>query len=109
MEKRISLTLGPLLFLWPVEKIWDFYMRVADEAPVDIVYLGEVVCSKRVPLHSQILPALVERLSRGGKTVVLSSLALITLAREKNYCAELMGTEGFECEINNLTALAYLK
>ena len=43
------LTLGPLLFHWPAHKRRDFYLRIADEAPIDTVYLGEVVCSKREP------------------------------------------------------------
>ena len=46
---RMNLTLGPVLFNWPVGRWVDFYARVADEAPVDRVCLGEVVCSKRQP------------------------------------------------------------
>jgi collagenase-like PrtC family protease len=106
--RDISLALGPLLFHWPVEKIWDFYARVADEAPVDTVYLGEVVCSKRLPHYCDALPALAERLRRGGKTVILSSLALVTLVRERKACAELMQNDVFEVEVNDLTALAFL-
>ncbi len=37
---KASLTLGPVLFNWPAETWRDFYFRIADEAPVDIVYLG---------------------------------------------------------------------
>lgn len=109
MKQNISLAMGPLLFHWPVEKISDFYARVADEAAVDAVYLGEVVCSKRLPHYSAALPALAERLRRGGKTVILSSLALVTLMRERKACAELMAGEDFEVEVNDLTALAHLK
>ena len=109
MKQNISLAIGPLLFHWPVEKISDFYARVADEAPVDTVYLGEVVCSKRLPHYSDALPALAERLRRGGKKVILSSLALVTLARERKACAELMQNDEFEVEVNDLTALAFLE
>lgn len=45
-----ELTLGPVLFNWTPEVWRDFYFRVANEAPVTIVYLGEVICSKRAPL-----------------------------------------------------------
>ncbi len=45
-----ELTLGPVLFNWAPERWRDFYFRIADEAPLDIVYLGEVVCFKRAPL-----------------------------------------------------------
>jgi len=41
-----ALTLGPLLFNWNPEQRRDFYARIADEAPVDCVYLGEVILLK---------------------------------------------------------------
>jgi len=43
-----ELTLGPVLFNWQLERWRDFYFRIADEAPVSTVYLGEVICFKRV-------------------------------------------------------------
>ncbi len=46
MGDRAKLTLGPVLFDWPPEEKRDFYLRVAEEAPVDVVYLGEVVSSQ---------------------------------------------------------------
>ena len=58
-----ALTLGPLLFNWKPERRRDFYARVADEAPVDCVYLGEVVCSKREPFFVDDLPTIAERLA----------------------------------------------
>jgi collagenase-like PrtC family protease len=103
-----QLTLGPLLFNWPAERWSDFYARIADEAPVDRVCLGEVVCSKRLPFYADRIPDAIERLQRGGKTVVLSSLALVTLAREQQLCADLAAGDGFGVEINDLTMLAHL-
>ena len=43
---RVALTLGTLLHNWPADRRRDFYFRIADEAPVDTVCLGEVVCAK---------------------------------------------------------------
>ena len=77
-----ALTLGPLLFNWKPERRRDFYFRVADEAPVDCVYLGEVVCSKREPFFVDDLPMIAERLAAAGKQVVHSTLALVTTDRE---------------------------
>jgi len=77
-----KLTLGPLLFHWKREQRRDFYARIADEAPVDCVYLGEVVCSKREPGYYDDLPDITDRLIAGGKQVVLSTLALVTSDRE---------------------------
>nr|MDA8251874.1 U32 family peptidase [Rhodospirillales bacterium] len=73
----IGLTLGPLLFHWPRARRRDFYFRIADEAPVDCVHLGEVVCSKREPFAAPDIPEIAGRLQAAGKQVVLSTLALV--------------------------------
>ena len=59
---RSRLTLGPLLFHWSGQKRRDFYFRIADEAPVDTVYLGEVVCSKRESVFALFRAEVIERL-----------------------------------------------
>ena len=105
---RLGLTLGPLLFNWQSAMIVDFYARIADEAPVDAVCIGEVVCSKRHPLHAAALAEVCARLRRAGKKVVLSTLALATLPRELREFAALMEQDEFAVEINDQTALAYM-
>ncbi|MDQ8698259.1 U32 family peptidase [Hyphomicrobium sp. LHD-15] len=104
---RISLTLGPVLFNWSIDRWSDFYARIADEAPIDIVYIGEVVCSKRQPFFSGMLPDVIERLERGGKSVILSSLALPTLERELRYCAALADASQM-VEVNDVSMIPYL-
>jgi len=106
INQRVALTMGPVLFNWPVENWSDFYAQLADEAAIDLVYLGEVVCSKRTPFYLRAMADAVGRLQRGGKTVALSTLALITLMRERKECAELISSGGCEIEVNDLTALA---
>lgn len=106
MTHRATLTLGPLLFNWTADRWTDFYARIADEAPVDRVCIGEVVCSKRLPFYIDRIPETVERLERAGKAVVFSSLALVTLKREREMCADL-AVSG-EVEVNDLTMLAHL-
>jgi collagenase-like PrtC family protease len=100
--------MGPLLFNWPVEKLRDFYARLADEAPVDLVHVGEGVCSKRQPFHLDAIAGAVERLQRGGKKIVVSTLALITLLRERKDCANTIHNSEYEIEVNDISALAYL-
>jgi len=101
----MELTLGPLAYHWPADIRRDFYARIADEAPVGTVYLGEVICSKRAPFHEPDLPATIERLERGGKRVVLSSLAEVMLKREREATAGLMASEDHEVEVNNAAGL----
>lgn len=100
-----NLTLGPILFHWPAEQKLDFYARIADEAPVDTVYLGEVICSKRAPFFEQHYSEVAERLERGGKKVVFSSLSEVVLKRERKAIGEFCDHEGHEIEINNTSAL----
>lgn len=101
------LVLGPVLFNWPPEKLRDFYARIADEAPVDIVHVGEAVCVKRWPFLAPHLPDIVERLQAGGKEVVISTLSLISSEREAAMARSLAADSGLPVEINDL-ALASL-
>ncbi|MCD9149056.1 U32 family peptidase [Pseudophaeobacter sp. MA21411-1] len=100
-----KLTLGPVAYHWSAEMRRDFYARIADEAPVDEVYLGEVICSKRAPFHEPDLPATIERLQRAGKLVVLSTLAEVMLKRERKATEDLAAMEAPEIEINNAAGL----
>jgi collagenase-like PrtC family protease len=106
-QNKIALTVGPLLFNWTADAFADFYARIADEAPVDRVIIGESVCSKRLPFYAEQIPASIERLQRGGKQVILSSLAMITLEREKRAARELFEQTALEIEINDLTLMQW--
>lgn len=103
-----SLTLGPLLFNWTPERWRDFYARIADEAPVDRVCIGEVVCSKRLPFIEDLFLPAVERLQRAGKSVMMSSLALPTLLRERRQIEELLAIPDVTIEVNDLSVLPFL-
>ncbi|WP_242533849.1 ubiquinone anaerobic biosynthesis protein UbiV [Salipiger bermudensis] len=100
-----KLTLGPIAYHWPADARRDFYARIADEAPVDEVYLGEVICSKRAPFHEADLPATIERLERAGKRVILSTLAEVMLKRERKVTEDLAAMDAPEIEINNAAGL----
>lgn len=102
---RIGLTLGPVFFHWPADRLADFYRRIADEAPVDRVHVGEVVCGKRMPFSDPVLPDIIQRLERGGKEVVLSTLAGPANVRERRSIADLCGQDERLVEINDITAL----
>ncbi len=103
-----KLTLGPLLFNWPAERARDFYFRIAEEAPVDTVCIGEVVCSKRAPFFAPYLPAAIARLEAAGKEVVHAALALVMSERERRDLAALAAAENLFVEANDLAAVALL-
>ncbi len=100
-----KLTLGPIAYNWSAEKRRDFYARIADEADIDEVYLGEVICAKRMPFQLPDLPEIMERLERAGKRVILSSLAEVMLKSERTATADLAAMTDREIEINNAAGL----
>jgi len=107
-EDRSKLTLGPILFNWTPEEKRDFYLRIADEAPVDTVYIGEVVCSKRQPFFDPLIPEVIERLQTAGKEVVFSTLALIMSPREMASVRELCQESDIPVEANDMSSAAML-
>jgi O2-independent ubiquinone biosynthesis protein UbiV len=107
-HQSCELSLGPVLFLWQGPEWRDFYFRIADEAPVDTVTIGEVVCSKRQHFISPHLREVAERLVRAGKKVRLASLALVTLPREQKAVRGLTKGGDLEIEVNDLSVLASL-
>jgi collagenase-like PrtC family protease len=105
MTDPIELALGPLLFNWAPDRIRDFYARIADEAPVDRVYLGEVVCGKRAPLLDGALSDAADRLIQAGKTVVWSGLGLPAMKRDRKAIAALTAEQEMIIEINDASGL----
>lgn len=103
------LTLGPIQYFWKAQAKHEFYARIADEAPIDTVYLGEVVCSKRQPFFDLEIDLVAERLARGGKRVVHSGLAEVMLKRERQSSQEMAEADALEIEVNNAAALFHLK
>lgn len=101
----MTLVLGPVLFNWSADKLRDFYFRIADEAAVDIVHVGEVVCAKRWPFVAPHVPDILERLRAGGKKVVLATPALISNEREMAEARALAADAELMIEVNDLSAL----
>lgn len=107
-----TLVMGPVLFNWKPEDWRDFYFRVADEANVDEVCVGEVVCSKRAPFFAPYLEEVVSRLLSADKKVTLSTLALIMNKREMEGVrdtAALIDAEVFSVEANDISAAHLLR
>ncbi|MBL6945071.1 MAG: U32 family peptidase [Rhodospirillales bacterium] len=103
-----KLSLGPVLFYWKPDVWRDFYFRMADEADVDTVFVGEVVCSKRQGVFAPHMRDVCERLRSGGKEVILSSPALIMSADELDAMRELTGQTDYLVEANDISACSML-
>ena len=104
-----KLTLGPLLFNWSNDKRRDLYFRVADEADIDTVVLGEVVCAKRAPFQAELWPQVIDRLQAAGKEIVFSTQALILSSREMSAMRDLVADESLYFEANDIAIDDMLK
>ncbi|UEM06331.1 U32 family peptidase [Skermanella rosea] len=103
-----KLTLGPVLFNWPAETWRDFHFRIADEADVDTVILGEVVCGKQTGFVADHLPAVIDRLAAAGKEILLATQALIADERDRRATADLVAGAPVMVEANDMGAVALL-
>ncbi len=83
----------------------DFYSRMAD-LPVDIVYLGETVCSKRRFLTRSDWLKVAERLSAAGKEVLLSTLTLMESESELRTMRRIVDNGTYPVEANDMAAVS---
>lgn len=104
----MRLTLGPLQYFWPREQVLAFY-REAATWPVDVIYLGETVCSKRRELGTRDWIALAEELAGEGREVVLSTLALLEAESELSALTRLVDDRRFRVEANDMSAVQLLR
>lgn len=102
----MDLTVGPNQFFWTAEAVSSFHAGLCD-SPAARVVLGELVCSKRLPFWQDAIPPAVDALLAAGKDVALTTLALITLKRERKLTSDLFDM-GLPVEINDLSALNHL-
>ncbi|MES2300384.1 MAG: U32 family peptidase [Pseudomonadota bacterium] len=99
-----QLALGPVLYYWPRQRVLDFYQTIAASA-IDIVYLGETVCSRR---HEMRLPDwldVADSLAAAGKQVVLSTQALLESGADVTALHRIVDNGRFMVEANDIGAL----
>lgn len=100
----MRLSLGPLQYFWPREQVLAFY-REAARWQLDVIYLGETVCSKRRELRSRDWLALADELAADGREIVLSGLALLEAESELGALLRLVENGRFLIEANDLSAV----
>jgi collagenase-like PrtC family protease len=103
----MKLALGPIQYYWPRRAVWEFYAAIAD-APVDVVYLGEVVCSRRHELSFEDWLDLAAVLAKRGKEVVLSTQVLTEGAGDLKLVRKVVQNGRYRVEANDMGAVHLL-
>jgi collagenase-like PrtC family protease len=102
--KTMKLSLGPLQYYWPRDTVLAFYAAIA-ETPVDIVYLGEAVCSRRHEVRLQDWLDVAHMLRAAGKEVVLSTQVLLESGADVATMHKIAANGEFAVEANEMGAV----
>ncbi len=104
----MKLSLGPVLFYWDRQHTLDFYADMAG-MPLDVIYLGETVCSKRRDMGLDDWLGLARELKQQSTAqLVLSGLALVEAASELSSLRRLCENGELLVEANDMGAVQYL-
>ncbi len=103
----MRLSLGPVQYYWSRDQLREFYEEVAGW-PVDTVYLGETVCSKRRLFRFDDWLETGRRLAGAGKEVVLSTLTLLEAESELKTLRRVCANGEFLVEANDMGAVQLL-
>ena len=103
----MKLSLGPLQYYWPRNTVFRFYEAIG-ATPVDIVYLGETVCSRRHELRLADWLDIGRKLAEAGKQVVLSTQVLLESGSDVATMHKVAGNGEFLVEANDMGAVQRL-
>ncbi|AVO40938.1 U32 family peptidase [Simplicispira suum] len=103
----LKLSLGALQYYWPRQTIFDFYQAIA-ASPVDIIYLGETVCSRRHELRLSDWIDIADLMRDSGKEAVLSTQVLLESGIEVSAMHKVTGNPDYLIEANDMGAVQRL-
>lgn len=101
----MKLALGPLQYHWSRQTVFDFYESITDTA-VDIVYLGEVTCSRRHELRLGDWLDVAGLLQDAGKTAILSTMVLLESGSDVSAMRKVADNGKFAVEANDMGAVS---
>lgn len=101
----MKFSLGPLQYCWDKPAVEAFYQAAAN-SHIPLIYLGETVCSKRRKLRFGDYLALAQMLRDAGKSVVISTLALIESRSEITELKKQLENGEFMVEANDMGTVA---
>ena len=104
----MRISLAPIPYFWDPYTVRQFYKKV-EQLPVDIVYLGETVCSKRRSINRQDWLEIAQGLEDAGKEVVLSTLALMEAESELAGLKHIADNGKYAVEANDIAAIQLLQ
>ncbi|WP_246119386.1 U32 family peptidase [Aliikangiella coralliicola] len=100
----MKISVASVPYFWSKEAYGAFYSALS-QTPVDIVYLGETVCSKRRSMKFSDWIEIAEVLRDSGKQVVLSTLTLLEAESELKYLTKIARQKDFLIEANDMAAV----
>lgn len=104
----MKLALGPLQYYWPRVATLQFYESVR-EWPIDIVYLGETVCSRRHELRLPDWIEVADMLADAGKSVVLATQVLLESGADLNTLRKITDNGRYDVEANDMGAVHLMR
>ena len=100
----MKLSLAPIQFFWQKETLLEFYVQML-ESPLDTIYLGETVCSRRQKMRFDDWFGLAQDLADSGKEIILSSQVLLESESDLKRLRKITGQTQFKIEANDMGAV----
>ena len=104
----MKLALGPIHYYWSRVATLQFYEAMSTMS-VDIVYLGETVCSRRHELRAADWIDIADMLSQAGKEVVLSTQILLESGKDIAAMKAVVDNGRYLVEANDMGAVHCMK